>query len=619
MNRIIVLIFCCFIFIPLCVSAKDIKDWTNEMLSIQADTEMNDSLKIIDMSKRSLEYFIYYGVLSGKVDEYMDMLSPLAEKHQSNNLWIYVYSTAIFLTGDDDERSRLTDKCIDYIDKSNDPETRFYGWMLIGRRNVYDDIGLNYFFNARNEIKDKELWTLESDVYRYIAYYYRIHGNSREEQLKYAKMSVGPAQKSGNARHMVYAWSELGAAYFESEITNCVDSAMIAYNQARDLYLANIKPGESRDKFIDDAVYLQLVLTLGTLHFQKKEMSLAIEFINETLDIANENDLADTQAFCLKELGIIYQELKEYDKALTYYLQAESIVLNNPERTLETNHIDYEVKLQLAGLYKETGKVKLSAEYYQSGIDQYRRMFDEERMIENKETSAYYESKKKEEDIRSLTTIVSLKEKQKYYYLGIIFILIIACFIIFKLYGYKIKMSKQNELRLKDEANMLALARSKAELKTQIKNREAEQLQEKIQLGSDLIDHKNIALAQLKTFFSAHPELKEHKTTIESIFNQQNRVENNVNDITNDLQDVPLDFYQILQDHADNKLTSLDLKYCRLLYLDTPSKEIAGILYVEPETVRVNKYRLKQKLKLPKEEDLHSFIKNTVTQKQSDL
>lgn len=61
---------------------------------------------------------------------------------------------------------------------------------------------------------------------------------------------------------------------------------------------------------------------------------------------------------------------------------------------------------------------------------------------------------------------------------------------------------------------------------------------------------------------------------------------------------------------AKRKLTSLDLKYCTYLYLKMTTKQISQALHVEPQSVRMFKYRLKQKFDLSKDEHLDDFLGN---------
>ena len=65
-----------------------------------------------------------------------------------------------------------------------------------------------------------------------------------------------------------------------------------------------------------------------------------------------------------------------------------------------------------------------------------------------------------------------------------------------------------------------------------------------------------------------------------------------------------------LNEIAKTNLTNLDLKYCAYIYLNIDNQQIANLLKVEQKTVRMAKYRLKQKIGLEKTTDLSAFIQN---------
>jgi len=58
------------------------------------------------------------------------------------------------------------------------------------------------------------------------------------------------------------------------------------------------------------------------------------------------------------------------------------------------------------------------------------------------------------------------------------------------------------------------------------------------------------------------------------------------------------------------KLTTREIKVCALLRLNMLSKEIAGLMNVEPATVEIYRYRIRKKLELSKGENLIKFISN---------
>jgi DNA-binding CsgD family transcriptional regulator/tetratricopeptide (TPR) repeat protein len=67
-------------------------------------------------------------------------------------------------------------------------------------------------------------------------------------------------------------------------------------------------------------------------------------------------------------------------------------------------------------------------------------------------------------------------------------------------------------------------------------------------------------------------------------------------------------FFQLLLAKSNQTLTNLDMKYCAYIKIGMSNREIAQIMNVEQKSVRMAKYRLKQKLNVPKEIDLDTII-----------
>ncbi len=68
-------------------------------------------------------------------------------------------------------------------------------------------------------------------------------------------------------------------------------------------------------------------------------------------------------------------------------------------------------------------------------------------------------------------------------------------------------------------------------------------------------------------------------------------------------------FFDKLQKQTSQKLSNSDLRYCAYLRMGLSTKEMAAFLNIEPQSIRVAKYRLKQKFTLSKESDFDEFIK----------
>lgn len=58
------------------------------------------------------------------------------------------------------------------------------------------------------------------------------------------------------------------------------------------------------------------------------------------------------------------------------------------------------------------------------------------------------------------------------------------------------------------------------------------------------------------------------------------------------------------------KLVNTELSFCAMIWLNFSSKEIARYTFIQPKTVQIKKYRLRKKLKIPRDEDIYIWIKN---------
>lgn len=87
-------------------------------------------------------------------------------------------------------------------------------------------------------------------------------------------------------------------------------------------------------------------------------------------------------------------------------------------------------------------------------------------------------------------------------------------------------------------------------------------------------------------------------------------IQTDFEEIKMQIQELHPDFFNALGKKAVQKLTTLDLKYCTYLYLKMDTRQIAQALHVEAQSVRMFKYRLKQKFGLGKGDDLEGFLGN---------
>lgn len=117
------------------------------------------------------------------------------------------------------------------------------------------------------------------------------------------------------------------------------------------------------------------------------------------------------------------------------------------------------------------------------------------------------------------------------------------------------------------------------------------------------LEHKNQMLHNLKDKLAGGDKVNMHKVLKEEMI-----LDNDFQQAKVQIQQVHPDFFQLLNEKAQKKLTLLDLKLCAYLYLQMDTRQIAQLMHVEAKSVRMSRYRIKQKLGPEKEDDLNGFF-----------
>lgn len=105
------------------------------------------------------------------------------------------------------------------------------------------------------------------------------------------------------------------------------------------------------------------------------------------------------------------------------------------------------------------------------------------------------------------------------------------------------------------------------------------------------------------------PEIVKTINNLTAIINQYLLIDNDRKNLELKIDQEHQEFVKRLQDQY-NQLTSNDIRLCSLILLDLNTKEMATILNIEPSSVKMSKNRLRKKLQLSKEENLHGFLKS---------
>ncbi|WP_316826149.1 hypothetical protein [Pedobacter miscanthi] len=266
----------------------------------------------------------------------------------------------------------------------------------------------------------------------------------------------------------------------------------------------------------------------------------------------------------------------------------------------------------LSNFYEEQGNYEKALEFQKKATEYNNKFFDEKRTLNAQKLEVQYEAEKKNNEVKLLKQSEKYARQQKYLYIGIAIASLLGLIFMFRSYHFRLRYSLQREKQLnlekKDsELQMMLEKEEKARLKAeqQLLESQQQQLQKEVMASQLQLEHKKEMLFQIKEKLADSNQLN-----INKIWNEELLLDNDFEVAKFQIQQVHPEFFSLLNQRAVQKLTALDLKLCAYLHLKMDTKKIAQLMHVEAKSVRMSRYRIKQKLGLGKEDDLNVFLQN---------
>jgi tetratricopeptide (TPR) repeat protein len=420
------------------------------------------------------------------------------------------------------------------------------------------------------------------------------------------------------------------------------------YNSAKDHYLKALELHQTIKNQLGEATTLRRI---GIMEAEMQDYQSAFNTFNRALEIERKINNPDGIANLLNNIGVNFFEQGEYNKALEYYDQSLPLfkATNNLSR-LPAAYYNYAMVLLAQGridqaqdyaerglpIAKETGNktammlsMQLFADIYlarndhKNAYDFLKKAKSIEDSIVNKSNSVKYAqlrsllaTERKEQEIELMKKEREWSVfKQQITYAGLVFVLLVGGIIIY--YQRKNIRGKKELL----EKNRQISEAQEALLKAELENK---QLSEK-QLQYDLeFRHKELLtytlnLVQKNTIMQNVREginellpsvEKENKPKISKLLKAIDyslESEKDWDEFRMYFEKVHSSFFEKMkQQHPD--LTQSDLKLCALISLNLSMKEMAELMGISPESVKMARHRLRKKLNLATEDNLTEFI-----------
>jgi DNA-binding CsgD family transcriptional regulator len=446
---------------------------------------------------------------------------------------------------------------------------------------------------------DEDAALYQANIY-YLLYGIYAERSDSARATGYARLALGRAQDSHNPGMQVAALQINGTDYLgRFQVAGdslYLDSAVAAFSRSVGVFREN-----------SDRIRNQSVVALGALNLADIYMDYyppwygdsVLSYVNLALGASVEAGNKTMQANCYDIIGKLSVRAGRLGGAEQALLKERAVV----DSIVPANYyLSMNLYESLARLKEQQGDDRAALTYYKQYLGYYRKEFDAEQFQTIQQLEVKYQDEKKDKALKLLAQRSAFQRKQTFLYAGIALAAVAGLLFLFLAGHFRLKYSLQRE-KLKDEEAARLLAEQR------LVQREKQQLQKELLAGALHIDHKNEMLQNLKDRLlegAAAPSARQ----LEKIINEEIRLDEDFERVKSEFKELHPEFFSRLQAKAVQKLTPLDLKYCAYLYMKMSSKQIAALLHVAPKSVRMAKYRLKQKLGLGKDDELDAVIQH---------
>ncbi|WP_233165886.1 tetratricopeptide repeat protein [Pedobacter sp. ASV12] len=427
---------------------------------------------------------------------------------------------------------------------------------------------------------------------------------------------------------------EIGVLYYYNKQ---LDKSRAQYNKALALYqqTGNLK-GQA-----------QILGNIGHLYEKRQQYDSAFYYQHLALEQYKLTNYKQGIAKIYENLGSIYEDLAKYDSAHASFAHSLELykldhnevgsieVLNNLgdilrktgqyAASIARSKQAYDLALQndniyqLASCSKDLGKAyelmnRMDSAYYYAELSRKYSLevYSKEAVNQTSFLQVLYDINKKSDEIARLNNSRKVNRIITVAVVVVVVLLIILSIVIFSRQRLKLKDQKVLARQREVEHELVQL-----ELKTQ--QLEDENLKQELDIKSkelsthtlNLIKH-NKFLEELrnKLQLMVKDDKRDQKKQMQQLINQINDSfshEQYWKEFTAAFEKVHQSFFDKLKAYS-NELTAADLRLVSLLKINLESTDIAILLGISTDSLRVSRYRLRKKLNIPQGDNLTAFI-----------
>lgn len=556
-----------------------------------------------------------------KYDVAINAMNEVAKKAKGLELVVaYANLADAFLLKQDYEKSNhYLNEAKNLVENTSSIIDDAYYYHIRGRifyRKQQNEDAIKYLYES---IKILEKLPNQDIMLAYNYYYLAdIHAKIRiysDDYRKYIQQNIKYALKTNNLQLilMSYAAQSLFYETAYNKFGKKEDLDSLFTNSEKLLKLVNENVGKG---LVSNRIFIIYYNNMATYinnynyrNYSKYERAkIAEDYIKKGIDIAiKDKTHHDLLGYCYLTYGEIQTNLGNEGLVETYFLKAYDIVNEYGTDNLFVRRI---ISRYLSDFYKKKGNYNLALDYKTEELNFSKESYDQLIDDKKKYLEAYYNFEQQNQKIEQLEEKNSFYRKQVVMYIVLIVLAIVGIIFLTYTLVYRAKINKQKTELLEAEKQEAELTlqleiKEKARLKAEqeLLALQQEQLHKKALATSLKLEKKNTLINELKSKVNPNVNLN-------LLLKQDKLTDDDFNEIQNIVEEVHPNFYKKLNSISAKKLTNQDLKYAAYIYLNMSNAQIANVLKVDVNTVRMTKYRLKQKLGIDKEVDLQQFIQN---------
>lgn len=454
--------------------------------------------------------------------------------------------------------------------------------------------------------------------------------NDLKFSRKYNKKALELSYESRNACNIANASTSWALFLVKTaEQKSPADPKLLKTAESYYLKAINLFEKEQKKGTLN-ASYGRTCLNLSSLylyHFFESQPEKTLFYLNKAEQACLKINVPVQLMVMYGQQAQFYTNLGDIINTEKVLQKIELIITQNPTVNSRYRALLYKNYMDLAELKNDFTAYRKYFVQYDKAVSM---MIEKENRAKEYNASVRFETEKKSQQIAMLQENLSARQKINYLFTALLIFVFFTFLFMLRSYHYRQKSYIKNNLllqkakeeaillsKIKEEETVIAVLESELmekELRIALQEKkwneeQNNKLQQKLMTNNLHLDKKNEILKDIKSKLS---EMKAEKSAdinrLSKTIDRNIEVDEEFELLKTSLENTNPVFFSTLKEKASGSLTKLDYKYCGYIKLGLSTKEIANLMNIEPQSMRMARYRIKQKLNLDRETDLDSYL-----------